>query len=145
VRTLEAPGGLLGIDEPARGVIKFERPFDAELQLPWSSMSWEGDMDEKISGLFQEWLSAFQAVQVASGEQEIVKAHNALSDIETQLAETPAEGMQGLAVKLGLHCFLNDHADAASAQSESAYRDLVRLTGNDPTVEIAARFNKKAA
>jgi hypothetical protein len=44
-----------------------------------------------------------------------------------------------------LHCFLNDHPDAASVQSESAYRDLVRLTGNDPTVEIAARFNKKAA
>lgn len=102
-------------------------------------------MDEKISGLFQDWLSAFEAVQVASGEQAITKAHNALSDIETRLAETPAEGMQGLAVKLGLHCFLNDHADAASAQSESAYRDLVRLTGNDPTVEIAARFEKKAA
>jgi hypothetical protein len=33
VRTLEEPGGLLGIDEPARGVIKLERPFDAELQL----------------------------------------------------------------------------------------------------------------
>lgn len=32
-QTLEEPGGLLGIDEPARGVIKLERPFDAELQL----------------------------------------------------------------------------------------------------------------
>jgi hypothetical protein len=102
-------------------------------------------MDEKISGLFQEWLSAFEAVQVASGEQAIMKAHDTLSDIETKLAETPAEGVQGLAVKLGLHCFLNEHADAASAQSESAYRDLVRLTGKDPTVEIAARLNKHAA
>ena len=102
-------------------------------------------MDEKISGLFQQWLSAFEAVQVASGEEAITKAQSALSDIETQLADTPAEGMQGLAVKLGLHCFLNDHADAASTQSESAYRDLVRLTGHDPTVEIASRFDKRAA
>ena len=86
-------------------------------------------MDEKISGLFQDWLSAFEAVQVASGENAIVTAHTALSDIEARLAETPAEGMQGLAVKLGLHCFLNDHADAASIQSEFRYRDLVRLTG----------------
>ena len=102
-------------------------------------------MDEKISGLFQDWLSAFEAVQVASGENAIVRAHNSLSDIEARLADTPAEGTQGLAVKLGLHCFLNDHADAASMQSESAYRDLVRLTGRDPAIEIAARFKKKAA
>jgi hypothetical protein len=109
------------------------------------SMSWRGEMDQKISALFKEWLSAFEAVQVASGEEAIVKAHNKLSEIEERLADTPAEGMQGLAVKLGLHCFLNDHADAASAQSESAYRDLVRLTGQDPAVEIAAKFSKRAA
>ena len=102
-------------------------------------------MDEKISGLFEDWLAAFEAVQVASGENAIVTAQTALADIEERLAETPAEGMQGLAVKLGLHCFLNDHADAASMQSESAYRDLVRLTGRDPAVQIAARFDKKAA
>ena len=102
-------------------------------------------MEEKISSLFQDWLSAFEALQVASGEDAIVKAHNALSDIEARLADTPAEGMQGLAVKLGLHCFLNDHADAASIQSESTYRDLVRLTGHDPAFEIEARFEKKAA
>jgi hypothetical protein len=115
------------------------------LQLSELITRWEGTMDEKISGLFQDWLSAFEAVQVASGENTIVTAHTALSDIEARLAETPAEGMQGLAVKLGLHCFLNDHADAASIQSESAYRDLVRLTGHDPAVEIAACFDKRAA
>jgi hypothetical protein len=34
--------------------------------LRWASAG-EG-MDEKISNLFQEWLSAFSAVQVALGE-----------------------------------------------------------------------------
>ena len=102
-------------------------------------------MDEKISGVFQEWLSAFEAAQVASGEEALAKAHKALSDSETRLAETPAEGLPGLAIKLGLHCFLNEHADAASVQSESAYRDLVRLTGFDPATDIAARFQDKAA
>ena len=102
-------------------------------------------MDEKISDLFQQWLAAFEAMQVASNEAAAAKAHQALADIEARLAETPAEGMQGLAVKLGLHCFLNEHADAASAQSDSAYRDLVRLTGTDPVVEIATRFEKRAA
>jgi len=102
-------------------------------------------MDEKLSFLFEEWLSAFENAQAASSTEEIAKAYDALSEIESRVAATPAEGLQGLAVKLGLHCFLNDHADAASAQSDSAYRDLVRLTGRDPAIEIAARFEKKAA
>jgi hypothetical protein len=38
----------------------------------------------------------------------------------------------------------NDHTDAASLQSESAYRDLVRLTGRDPAAEISARFGQDA-
>jgi hypothetical protein len=97
-------------------------------------------MDEKISNLYQEWLSAFDVVQVASGEEAITRAQSRLSEIETQIANTPGEGLQCLAIKLGLHCFLNDHADAASFQSESAYTDLVRLTGRDPAAEIYSHF-----
>ena len=48
-------------------------------------------------------------------------------------------------VKLGLHQFLNDHADAASVQVNSAYADLVRLTGHDPATEICSRFEREAA
>ena len=48
-------------------------------------------------------------------------------------------------VKLGLHQFLNDHADAASLQVNSAYADLVRLTGHDPATEICDRFEREAA
>jgi hypothetical protein len=48
-------------------------------------------------------------------------------------------------VKLGLHQFLNDHAHAASVQANSAYADLVRLTGHDPATEIFSRFSKEAA
>ena len=97
-------------------------------------------MDEKISNLFEEWLSAFDAVQFTSGEEAITRAQNSLSEIETQLANTSGEGMECLAIKLGLHCFLNEHSDAARLQSESAYRDLVRLTGRDPAAEISARL-----
>jgi hypothetical protein len=101
-------------------------------------------MDEKISNLFDAWLSAFDAVQLASGVEAITSAQSRLSEIETKIVNTPAEGMQGLAIKLGLHRFLNDHADVASLQSESAYRDLVRLTRRNPTVEISARFGQDA-
>ena len=97
-------------------------------------------MDEKISSLFQEWLSAFDAVQVASGEQAITRANSRLSEIETQIANTSGEGMECLAIKLGLHRFLNADTDAVSLLFESAYRDLVRLIGRDPAAEISARF-----
>jgi hypothetical protein len=69
----------------------------------------------------------------------LVAAHKALSQVESQIAATPAEGLRGLVVKLGLHQFLNDHAD------DSAYADLVRLTGHDPATEICDRFEREAA
>ena len=101
-------------------------------------------MDKKLLDLFQQWLAAFEAMQVASSEADVAKAHRTLGEIEAKMVDTPAEGMEGLVVKLGLHCFLNEHADAASAQSDSAYRDLVRLTGQDPAVEIARWFEATA-
>ena len=55
-----------------------------------------------------------------------------------RIAATPAEGLRGLVVKLGLHQFLSDHADATSSQIDSAYSDLVRLTGHDPARDIYA-------
>jgi hypothetical protein len=102
-------------------------------------------MDKKLSDLFQQWLAAFEAMQVTSSEADVANSHRTLGEIEAKIVDTPAEGMEGLVVKLGLHCFLNEHADAASAQSDSAYRDLVRLTGADPAVEIAKRFQGIAA
>ena len=39
---------------------------------------------------------------------------------------------RGVVVKLGLDRFLQEHADTASEQADSAYADLVRLTGHDP-------------
>jgi hypothetical protein len=99
-------------------------------------------MDEKISDLFREWLTAFDALQVASGEEAINMAQSRLSKIETQIANTPGDGVECFAIKLGLHRFLNDQADTASLQSESAYLDLVRLSGRDPAAEISARIRR---
>ena len=100
-------------------------------------------MDERISNLFQEWLSLFEADQFAS-DDEVRWREDALREIESRLKATPADGLKGLAIKLALHCFLHDHGDTDSSQADSAYRDIVRLTGNDPLVEINARFKKSA-
>jgi hypothetical protein len=139
----------LGIDLHADGMVMFRdglpiaaRNADAVADR---DVRQGGEMDKKLSDLFKQWLAAFEAMQVASSEADVAKAHRTLGEIEAKMVATPADGLEGLVVKLGLHCFLNEHADAASAQSDSAYRDLVRLTGQDPAVEISKRFERTAA
>ena len=66
-------------------------------------------------------------------------------DVKSRIAATPSEGLRGVVVKLGLHQFLNDYADAASVQVDSAYADLVRLTGHDPATEICNWFDREKA
>ena len=100
-------------------------------------------MDKRLSDLFQEWLSLFEANQLAS-DDEVRWREDALREIESRLAATPADGLKGLTIKLALHCFLQNYGDTDSSQADSAYRDLVRLTGNDPLVEINARFKRSA-
>jgi hypothetical protein len=100
--------------------------------------------DEQLAKLFKQWLAAFE-VEVTSCEEDAVATREVLVDVEARIAATPAEGLRGLVVKLGLHKFLNGHADAASVQVDSAYCDLVRLTGHDPATEISARFEDDEA
>ena len=47
-------------------------------------------------------------------------------------------------MKLGLDRFLQEHADTASEQADSAYADLVRLTGHDPVTEILAKLRSSS-
>ena len=92
--------------------------------------------DAEILRLFQEWLSAFEAVQA---DEDLAPANESLRQIENCLALTPAEGLNGLAIKHGLHHFLSEH-DLSHALSDSLYRDLVRLSGLDPIAEVKTRF-----
>jgi hypothetical protein len=94
-------------------------------------------MDEEITALFQQWLVAFANTQYAEQDEESAAA---LARIESRIVATPAEGLRGLVVKLGLQRFLNEHADAASELVASAYTDLTRLTGHDPASEILAKL-----
>jgi hypothetical protein len=91
-------------------------------------------MDEKLVDLFRQWLKAFEVAQDAMSDDF---AHKAVAELETRIVATPAEGLRGLVVKLGLHKFLSDQADATSLLFDSAYSDLVRLTGLDPATDIA--------
>jgi hypothetical protein len=93
--------------------------------------------DEEIIALFEVWLTTFEKTQVAKDEEE---SSVALARIESHIAATPAKGLRGLVVKLGLQRFLNEHADASSELAASAYADLMRLTGRDPAAEILTKL-----
>jgi hypothetical protein len=61
--------------------------------------------------------------------------------VEELIAETPARGLTGVAIKLGLWRFINgkyDEYDAASEQGEAAYDDVTRLVGRDSYGEARA-------
>ena len=96
-------------------------------------------MDERILGLFREWLSIFGAVQADESSFS-----DELTHIENLLGGTPADGLQGVAVKLALHCFLQNHTDANSSLAQRAYHDLVRMSGYDPLVDITTRYQECA-
>jgi hypothetical protein len=74
-------------------------------------------MDEELTVLFRQWLTAFEKTQSTTDDEETVAAL-ALSKIESRIAATPAEGLRGLVVKLGLQRFLHEHADGSGEQAE---------------------------
>jgi hypothetical protein len=97
------------------------------------------DGDEELTALFQEWLIAFEKAQCQAGGEETV-ALLAVARIESRMAATPAEGLHGLVIKLGLDRFLRTPGE----QAHSAYADLVRLTGHDPETEIRAKLRSSS-
>ena len=97
------------------------------------------ESSEPLLHLFQQWLIAFEKTQSATRDEEPVAAV-ALSRIESRIATTPAEGLRGLVVKLGLDRFLR----TPSEQADSAYADVVRLTDHDPVAEILAKLRSSS-
>jgi hypothetical protein len=57
--------------------------------------------------------------------------------IEHAIAETPAEGLDGIAIKLALWAFINRHDDDAALQANSALRDMTRFI--PPPFNVGAR------
>jgi hypothetical protein len=66
--------------------------------------------------------------------------------LEEQIRKTPAEGLTGLAVKLGVWCFIDNYRDdVAIQQARSAYSDICRMIGRDFAAEAEAVVKKRAA
>ena len=68
------------------------------------------------------------------------RAHARVTSMEDLIAETPADDIEGIGIKLALYVYMSgvdsETADSAIEQILSAYRDCVRVIGRDLLVEV---------
>src|SRR6476660_9307420 len=68
------------------------------------------------------------------------RAHARVTSMEDLIAETPADDIEGLGIKLALYVYMSgvdpETADSAVEQILSAYKDCVRVLGRDPLAEV---------
>ena len=89
---------------------------------------------------FGRWKGALvdQAKQTTRAARH--RAHARVSRIEDLIAETPADDMEGVGIKLALYVYISgvdpETADSAARQVLSAYKDCVRVLGRDPLAEV---------
>jgi hypothetical protein len=89
-----------------------------------------------IREAFDRWKSALvdQAKQTTQAARH--RAHARVTSMEDLIAETPADDIEGVGIKLALYVYMSgvdpETADSAVEQVLSAYKDCVR----DPLIEV---------
>ena len=89
---------------------------------------------------FGRWKGALvdQAKQTTRAARH--RAHARVTSMEDLIAETPADDLEGVGIKLALYVYMSgvDHetADSAVEQVLSAYKDCVRVVGRDLLTEV---------
>jgi hypothetical protein len=68
------------------------------------------------------------------------RAHARVTSMEALIAETPADDIEGVGIKLALYVYMSgvdpESADSAVEQVLSAYEDCVRVLGRDLLAEV---------
>ena len=89
---------------------------------------------------FGRWKGALidQAKQTTRAARH--RAHARVTSMEDLIAETPADDMEGVGIKLALYVYISgvdpETADSAAEQVLSAYKDCVLVLGRDPLAEV---------
>jgi hypothetical protein len=68
------------------------------------------------------------------------RAHARVTSMEDLIAETPADDIEGVGIKLALFVYMSgadpETADSAVEQVLSAYQDCIRVAGRDLLAEV---------
>jgi len=97
-------------------------------------------MKRTILEAFERWKSALVDLDKQTNQAARHSAHARVTSMEDLIAETPADDLEGVGIKLALYVYVSgvdpETADSAVEQVLSAYKDCVRVLGRDPLAEV---------
>ena len=93
-----------------------------------------------IREAFDRWKGALIDQDKQTTKAARHRAHARVTSMEDLIAETPADDIEGVGIKLALYVYMSgvdpETADSAVEQVLSAYKDCVRVLGRDPLAEV---------
>jgi hypothetical protein len=99
-----------------------------------------GDMNRTLRDAFDRWKDALIDQDKQPSQAARHRAHARVTSMEDLIAETPADDIEGIGIKLALYVYMSgvdpEKADSAAEQVLSAYKDCGRVLGRDLLVEV---------
>ena len=97
-------------------------------------------MKRMIRDAFDRWKGALIDQNKQTTRAARHRAHARVTSMEDLIAETPADDIEGVGIKLALYVYMSgvdpEKADSAVEQVLSAYRDCLRVLGRDLLAEV---------
>jgi hypothetical protein len=89
---------------------------------------------------FDRWKGALIDQDKQTTKAARHRAHARVTSMEDLIAETPANDIEGVGIKLALYVYMSgvdpEKADSAVEQVLSAYKDCARVLGRDLLAEV---------
>ena len=99
-----------------------------------------GDMNRTLRDAFERWKDALIDQDRQTTQAARHRAHARVRSMEDLIAETPADDVESIGIKLALYVYMSgvdpETADSAVEQVLSAYKDCVRVVGRDLLAEV---------
>jgi len=97
-------------------------------------------MKRTLCEAFDRWKGALIDLDKQTTRAARNRAHARVTSMEDLIAETPADDIEGVGIKLALYVYMSgvdpETADSAVDQVLSAYEDCIRVLGCDLLAEV---------
>jgi len=97
-------------------------------------------MKRILRDAFERWKDARVDQNKQTTQAARHRVHARVTSIEDLIAETPADNIEGIGIKLALYVYMSgadpETADSAVEQVLSAYKDCRRVVGRDLLAEV---------
>ena len=97
-------------------------------------------MKRMLRDAFDRWKNALVDQNKQTTQAARHRAHARVTSMEDLIAETPADDIEGVGIKLALYVYMSgvdpETADSAVEQVLSAYKDCGRVVGRDLLAEV---------